>query len=235
MVLLRRGIRYLVFQCLIIAFVPSSGRFSVNSFAQVVQDSQWSKSAKSLTIFQPGDAVSIQVWELYQGPRGDLSGEYPIDREGKIIMPIIGEVGVKGLTAYELTQTLEEKFRAYLKNPYVHVRPLIRMTMQGQFNRPGAYRIDPARSLWDLVRMAGGPTGNCDLRRMKVERGGKVAIKSLLTEFEKGYSLEEVGIESGDQIIAPPRGRMNIGVLIGVVNLAALLVLLYLRLRYGVF
>ena len=226
----------IVFQCLTAILFLFAVHFSESSFAQSFNEVQWrSKSAKTLTIFQPGDAVRIQIWERYEEiPRNlNLSRDYPINPEGYIIMPLIGEVKVNGLTVYELMQLLEEKFKAYLKNPYVDVRPLIRVTMQGAFNRPGAYRVDPQSSLWDLVELAAGPRMDCDLKRMSVERGGKVVIKRLLNSFEKGYSLEEVGIETGDQIIVPRRGNLDLGVILGMVNLATSVVLLYLRLRFG--
>lgn len=224
----------LVFQCFIIVFFGALFLFTLDSFGQDQFQTNWSNSVRSLTIFQPGDAVRIRVWELYQGGNRnlDLNGDYAINTEGIIIMPIIGEIRIKGLTQYELMQLLEDKLKAYLRNPYVYVRPLIRVTMQGAFNRPGSYRVDPSASLWDLVRLAGGPRANCDLRKIEVERGGKVIIKNLLESFEEGYSLEEVGIESGDQIMVPQRGSMNLGVLLGMINLVASIVLLYLRLRY---
>jgi polysaccharide biosynthesis/export protein len=194
-----------------------------------------SKSVKSLTIFQPGDAVRIQIWELYQEAQTNLnlSGDYPIDPEGYIIMPLMGEIKVRGLTVYELAQTLQEKLKSYLRNPYVLVRPLIRLTMQGAFNRPGSYLVDPASSFWTLVAQAGGPSANCDLKGMSVERGGQVVIKKLLDSFERGNSLEEMGIESGDQIIAPSRSNIDFGMLVAIINLMASVVLLYLRLRSG--
>lgn len=196
---------------------------------------QWTKTAGSLTIFQPGDAVRIHVWELFEGDQRNpnLSGDYPIHQDGSIILPLAGQIIVKGLTVHELQKQLEEKLKAYLRSPYVMIHPLIRVTMQGAFNRPGSYRVDPSQSLWDLVAAAGGPSADCDLRKMWVERGGKVVIDELLRSFEKGYSLEEVGIETGDQIIAPQRSKLQIGVIIGIVNLVASVVLLYLRLRTG--
>lgn len=196
---------------------------------------QWPKTAGSLTLFQPGDAVRIQVWELFEDDRKNLnlSRDYPILQDGSIIIPLVGKITVKGLTVHELQQQLEEKLKAYSQNPYVMISPLIRVTMQGAFNRPGSYRVDPSQSLWDLVAAAGGPNSECDLRKMWVERSGKIVINQLLRSFEKGYSLEEVGLETGDQIIAPKRSRLQIGVIIGIVNLVASVVLLYLRLRTG--
>jgi protein involved in polysaccharide export with SLBB domain len=196
---------------------------------------RWSNSAKSLTIFQPGDAIRIRVWQLYeeQNKNVNLDGDYPINQAGFIIMPLIGEIKVRGLTVYELMTALMEKLKQYLQNPYVEVHPLIRLTMQGAFNRPGSYRVDPSSSLWDLVAEAGGPAANCNLKKMVVERGGKAAIKDLLKSFENGYSLEEVGVETGDQIIASPRGIIDIGTLLVIINLFASMLLLYLRLRLG--
>ena len=205
--------------------------------SQSFNTTEWRrKTAKSLTTFQPGDAVRIQIWELFEDERRNvnLSRDYPINPDGYIVMPYIGELRVKDLTVYELMQILEEKFSEYLKNPYVYVRPLIRVTMQGAFNRPGSYRTDPSSSLWDLVALAGGPRQDCDLKRMNVERGGKVSIKKLLFAFEEGHSLEDVGIESGDQIIVPRRRSLDLGIILSLVNLATGLALLYLRLRFGV-
>jgi protein involved in polysaccharide export with SLBB domain len=196
---------------------------------------RWSNSAKSLTIFQPGDAVRIRVWQLYQEQNKNVSldGDYPINQAGFIIMPLIGEIKVRGLTVYELMNSLTEKLKQYLENPYVEVHPLIRLTMQGSFNRPGSYRVDPSSSLWDLVAEAGGPSANCNLKKMTVERGGKTVIRDLLKSFENGYSLEEVGIESGDQIIAASRNNLDLGMILVAINLFASLFLLYLRLRFG--
>lgn len=194
-----------------------------------------SKSAKSLTIFQPGDAVRIQIWELYEENQQNfnLGNDFPIDPEGYIVMPLLGEIRVRGLTVFELSQLIQEKLKEFMKSPYVLVRPLIRVTMHGAFGNPGSYLVDPASSLWTMVAAAGGPGAGCDLKRLYVERGGKTVINKLLDAFEKGVSLEEVGIESGDQIVAPTRSNFDLGMVIGIINLLASFMLLYLRLSTG--
>ncbi|MBN2417660.1 polysaccharide biosynthesis/export family protein [bacterium] len=163
----------------------------------------------------------------------DLSRDYPINPEGYIVMPLIGQVKVKGYTVYEVTEALKERFSQYLQDPYVYVRPLIRLTLQGAFNEPGAYHVDPTSSVWDVVELAGGPDKGCDLAKMRVERGGKVVIPNVLEAFEQGISLEEVGIESGDQLLAPMRGGIGLGTLMSIFNLFASMVLVYLRLKQG--
>lgn|GEM_PF-284589 len=206
---------------------------AVPALAQVEPNYQWSKSVRSLTVFQPGDAVRIQILELYDQQARDLhlSNDYPINPEGYIVMPLIGEVKVKGYTVYEVMQILKEKLSEHLRNPYVYVRPLIRIIVQGAFFKPGAYHVDPAASLWSVVELAGGPQYDCDLKKMNVRRGGEIVIQDVLHEFEKGVSLEEVGIESGDQISGPSRSAITMTFLLTIINVFASVILLYLRLK----
>ncbi len=230
--------RAFITTCYSIWLVAAVLLLSKPAFVAAQQDTkyQWGETAKSLTIFQPGDAVRIQIFELYERGARDLnlSGDYPINPNGSIVMPIIGEVKVKGYTVYEVMNQLRERFSEFIKNPYVYVRPLIRLTMQGAFNEPSAYHVDPSSTVWDVVKQAGGPAGNADLSKMRVERGGKVVIPDVIKAFERGVSLEEVGIQSGDQLVVPTRSRISLTFLVTIINLFTTTVLLYLRIKTGV-
>ena len=121
--------KYLIFICWNI-FIMMLLLQTSSALAQADNEPLWRKSAGSLTIFQPGDAVRIQVWELYQQQTNvNLSGDYPISPEGTIIMPLVGELKVKGLTVYELIQIIQTKLKDYMANPLVNVYPLIRVTL----------------------------------------------------------------------------------------------------------
>jgi len=193
------------------------------------------QSMKSLTIFRPGDAINVVVWEyLYEERRNlDFSGVYPINPEGYVALPLVGEIRIKALTLDEVTKLIKQKYSEYLKEPYVYVRPLIRVTMQGAFRQPGLYLIDPSKSLWDLVAQAEGPRVGANLEKLQVRRGGEVIIIGLLNAFERGYSLEEIGIESGDQVFVPAENRITFQFIISIIHLCATIVLLYLRIQRG--
>jgi protein involved in polysaccharide export with SLBB domain len=162
--------------------------------------------------FFPGDAVRITVIEIGRTTeRGslNLSGDYKINSLGFIMPLLIGEVKVVGHDRVSLAKHLVELYSPYLKEPYITAMPLIRVTLMGTFNKPGSYRISPESSLWELIEMADGPSEDCNLNSLRVERGGKVMQKNLLQQFERGHSLEDIGIRSGDQIIA--KGRSSFG------------------------
>lgn len=155
--------------------------------------------------FYPGDAVRITVIEIGRATeRGtlNLSGDYKINSQGFIMLPLIGKVKVVEHDRVSLAKQLVELYSPYLKEPYITTMPLIRVILMGTFNKPGSYRISPESSLWELIEMAEGPKEDCDLNSLRVERGGNIFKKNLLQQFEKGHSLEEIGIRSGDQIIA---------------------------------
>ncbi len=162
--------------------------------------------------FNPGDAVRISVIELGRGMERsplNISGDYTINSAGYIMLPIIGNVKVTGNDRNSLAKNLVELYSPYLKEPYITTTPLIRITLMGAFNKPGSYRISPESSLWQLIELAEGPKEDCDLNSIRVERGGKVVMKNLLEQFERGHSLDDIGIRSGDQIIA--KGKSSFG------------------------
>ncbi|MBN2092544.1 polysaccharide biosynthesis/export family protein [candidate division KSB1 bacterium] len=164
--------------------------------------------------FQPGDGIRIKVWQLIpedlkSSLSNQLTDDYTIDGDGSAVFPIIGKIKVTGMSSERLSDVLLEKYVPYIKDPVIYVIPLIRVILQGEFNKPGAYRIEPSGSLWEVVEQAEGPSSSCDLKKMRVERGGKVIIGDLMSQFEKGYSITDIGIQSGDQIIAPEKNSIS--------------------------
>jgi len=187
-----------------------------------------------LTTFRPGDAIRMQVWQPWKITEGkaeilDLNGDYPINSQGYTLLPLVGEVKVIGLNQNSLTKRLQEKYSPFIKDPFIMVTPLVRVTLQGAVNRPGAYLIPPTSSLWELVEMANGPSGNANLEKMQSERGGRIVNKNLLRSFEKGYSLQEIGVLSGDQILVPARRSFGYRDALSLATFGMQVALFYLR------
>jgi len=164
--------------------------------------------------FGYGDGVRIAIWESWE--RAELqtfatkfSNEYVIDGDGYITLPIFGKLRVVGMSAEGLVELLREKLRPYTKDPIITVTPLVRVTLLGQFRQPGSYRVDAREALWSVIERAGGPGPDCDLRRLQLRRGGRTVKGDLLTSWEQGSSLAEIGVKSGDVIYAPRVPRLT--------------------------
>jgi len=197
--------------------------FSLTLFAQDEQ-----------ATFAPGDGVRIQIWQLGERSQNlikNINGEYNIDGYGFIELPMVGPFKVSGKTTNEVAREIKKKYADYLEEPFIIVHRLIRVVLLGEFMRPGAYRIDPRESLWRLIEMAGGPTNKCDLNKLNVVRNDEPVVKNLLGAFEKGYSLEEIGVKSGDQIHGPAIKHFGLQTILTAANFAVSIALLYIRLK----
>lgn len=194
-----------------------------------------SQSRRTQETFAAGDAARIQIYQLYENGNGrspvaNLSGDYAIDSNGYIFMPFAGHIRIANKTPEDVAELIKTKYATFLTDPFIYVRPLIRVTLRGSVSRPGSYRIDPKNSLWNLMDAAGGPVSNADLRKMFVVRGGRKAISNLLQAFEKAYSLKDVGIQSGDQIVIPQVQHFDFKNVVSYLSFAASAALLYIRL-----
>ena len=81
-----------------------------------------------------------------------------IDKEGNIEFPVLGKIHAEGLTKEELATKLQTMISEYVKDsPLVKVQLLnFKVTMMGEFNRPGSYTIKSDRvSILDVIGMAG--------------------------------------------------------------------------------
>jgi len=186
--------------------------------------------------YQPGDGIRVKVWQLVpqaaeSGPASQLSDDYTIDGDGYALFPIIGRIKVKGMTTERLIETLKEKYSPFLREPVIYATPLIRIILNGAFQRPGAYRVKYNSSLWELVEQGGGPTIDCELNKLRVERGNRVVITNLLAQFEKGYAINEIGIQSGDQVIAPEKKSFNFEIVRDYLTFFMTAYLFYIRVK----
>lgn len=192
------------------------------------------QSVNSLEYLVAGDAVRIQIWDSpgetsSNNPISQVNGSYVIGTDGNILLPFVGPVHVAGKTTSEVEQIILTKYANSLREPFIYIRPLIRITLSGGIAQPGSYRIDPKSSVWDLFDLAGGVTSEADVNKISVVRGGKKVIDNLLNAFEKAYSLQDVGIKSGDQIRIQLRGGFSVQKLVAWVNLALTFAWVYLQ------
>ncbi|NLE02236.1 MAG: hypothetical protein GX640_20430 [Fibrobacter sp.] len=154
--------------------------------------------------FIAGDGVKIV---LPLDSLSFLNGIYPIDDNGNIVLPIVGQYKITAVGALEFSSYLKKTFEQYLHYPEVQVTPLIRVSLLGGFNRSGMYYVEPERSMRDLISMAGGTLHERGLKKMRWERDRKIMSKDLIPFLESGKSLRMIGFQSGDQIWTPSENR----------------------------
>jgi len=116
----------------------------------------------------PGDKVRVTVFGDDQ-----LSGEFQVDANGTIAMPLIGDVEAGGHTTNELAANVVQKLQKdYLKNPKVSVevvdyRPFY---ILGEVRNPGSYPYVNGMRVMNAIALAGGFTYRAREGHMKINR-----------------------------------------------------------------
>ncbi len=169
--------------------------FWVMVFSENQVDSHFFNAGDGLRITVPLDSTSF------------INGIYPIDGDGNIFLPIIGQYNVTSKSPEEFNIFLKSAYEQYLHYPEIQVTPLIRVGVLGGFNQSGMYYVEPQSSMWDLISMAGGTVHERGLKKMTWERDRKVLNKNLIPYLESGKSLQAIGFKSGDQIWTPSDNR----------------------------
>src|SRR5947199_2610551 len=104
-----------------------------------------------------GDILEISVWK-----NPELSVTVPVRPDGRISVPLLGDVQAAGMTPLALRQTLTEGFKEYVTAPGVSV--VIKevnsqkVFVTGQVGHPGAFDLRPRAKLMQVLALAGGLT-----------------------------------------------------------------------------
>ena len=149
----------------------------------------------------PGDFLRVLVWR-----EEDLSGEFQVDQNGNLVLPLLGEVSVEERGWDEVRDWLLQEYGKELRNPSIELTPLRSVYVLGEVNLPGRYNIDPTNdNLAGAVSLAGGVTPNGDMRNMRIVRDGGVILDGIAVE----QGLAQLGIRSGDQLFVGRRGWID--------------------------
>lgn len=101
------------------------------------------------------DVLAINVWK-----EPDVSRAIPVRSDGKISLPLVGELQAAGRTPLQLEQEIADKLKIYIGEPEVTVIVQQinsqKFNILGQVTRPGSYPMASAVTVLDAIAVAGG-------------------------------------------------------------------------------
>jgi len=97
---------------------------------------------------------------------------FTIDKTGKVILPYIGEVFLKGLSVPEARDLITQKFKAFLDEPVIVVKKLsFKVSIVGEVQKPGLYYIPNEKiTLIEGLALAGDVGNFADRTNIKIIR-----------------------------------------------------------------
>lgn len=142
-------------------------------------------------IIQPGD-------QLYLSLPGEASFNrtFGVDRQGRLLLPEIGEVKVAQLSLDELRKELKRRlgrvFRDLSRFDLILKERRLLLSVLGYVKQPGPIELAAGAGVESALHAAGGLIAGAQLDRLQLRRGGSI------TTFDyKGY------LDSGDTQLIP--------------------------------
>jgi len=131
----------------------------VSSQQQIQAALNATPSSMKSYILGPSDVVQVSVWR-----NQDLSATVPVRPDGKISVPLIGDVQASGLTPERLAGNIQKQLSAYIRQPKVSVivqqmgshEYTERVRVTGAVKNPMSTPYRQGMTVLDMVLVAGG-------------------------------------------------------------------------------
>lgn len=158
------------------------------------------------------DVISVNVWR-----NPDLNISVPVRPDGKVSVPLVGDVHAGGKTAEKVASSIKKELEKFIRDPQVTViitnlrshEFLTRLRVTGAVRRPVSINFRQGMTVLDAVLSAGGVNDFAAGNRTKLyrkENNKTVVISIYLDDILYEGSLESnILLKSGDIITVPER------------------------------
>jgi polysaccharide biosynthesis/export protein len=154
------------------------------------------------------DILEITIWR-----NQDLSKEVQVRPDGKVSLPIIGDVMAVGRTPAQLAEEITAKLKPYVQNPAVAI--LVKQVnsysifLLGEVVRPGKYPLKSKTTLLQGITIGGGFTPTAARNQVVVFRvnengGGEQMLKASYDDIVlRGGITQNIELKAGDTVVIP--------------------------------
>lgn len=161
-------------------------------------------------IIGPEDILEITVWK-----NADLSKQVQVRPDGRISLPLLGDISAVAKTPVQLTDEISAGLRMYMENPTVSIMikevNSYQIYVLGEVNKPGKYPLKSKTTLLQGITVAGGFTAMAARNKIVIFRFSNDRGGESLTKLRASYddivvrdgSSQNMELKPGDQIVVP--------------------------------
>lgn len=157
-------------------------------------------------VIGPEDVLGIVFWR-----EAELSGDVTVRPDGRITLPVLGEMTAAGLRPADLQKQITTVAGKYVNQPNVtvvvrtiHSRKIF---VTGRVTSPGTFDLKGTVTVLQAIAMAGGLTEYADAKNITVLRKDAVdgqVLRFNYRDVSKGRKLEQnVVLRPGDTVVVP--------------------------------
>lgn len=152
----------------------------------------------------PGDKLRVEVYGQQQ-----LSQSLQVRPDGKITLPLVGDVLAAGKTSLQVRDELTEAFKEYVNNPVVTVIVQEATSAQiyviGEVSNPGAQVLEGPTTILQALAAAGGLKEFADKGGIHVLRKTSSGTRNIPVDYKqalKGH-VDPMVLQPGDTLVVP--------------------------------
>jgi polysaccharide export outer membrane protein len=150
----------------------------------------------------PEDILRIEVFR-----DADLSRAVNVRPDGKITLPLVGDLQAEGLTPERLTAQVKEALSQYMNSPEVTISVMAvnskSFVVSGRVNRAGKWPLVTPLRVFDALGLAGGFQDFADEKHVQIIRGAD-RLTFNYRDYVKGKKEaldQNVWLQNGDTIL----------------------------------
>jgi polysaccharide export outer membrane protein len=151
-----------------------------------------------------GDKLRIEVYKDAQ-----LSQSLQVRPDGKITLPLVGDIPAAGRTSAELRDSIAASLKEYITSPVVTVivvetvPPVI--YVMGEVHEPGPQPLNGQVSVLQALSAAGGFKDFAKTKDIRIQRKTPVGMTTLRFNYKDAINgnAKPIYLQPGDTIIVP--------------------------------
>lgn len=148
------------------------------------------------------DVIQVRVWR-----EPELSVEQAVRPDGKITLPLIGDVNANEVTPKQLSAEITEKLKEFINNPSVMVTVeqvrSKKFTITGEVNRPGSYPLLTTTTVLDALTNSGGFRDFANKKKITIIRGNERFRFNYNDVIEGKHMDQNIELQNGDLVVVP--------------------------------
>jgi polysaccharide export outer membrane protein len=151
-----------------------------------------------------GDKLRIEV---YKDPQ--LSQSLQIRPDGKITLPLLGDIVAAGRTSLALRDAIAASLKEYVTNPVVTVIVVETepetISVMGEVNNPGVHPFRKQLSMLEALALAGGFKDFANTKNIIIHRATRTGIERIPFNYKDAikHDSKPVFLQPGDIVIVP--------------------------------
>ena len=151
------------------------------------------------------DSIQVTVWK-----EPSLSAALPVRPDGKITLPLVGDIPAAGFTPMQLAAEITNRLKQFVTDPVVDVSVLAvnskRVFMIGEIAHVGPLNITPGMTILQAIATAGGLSPYANRKHIYILRGDPGKQQKIPFDYTKAVKkgdMQGVMLVPGDTIVVP--------------------------------